>query len=374
MPMINANDQSAELVHWFYKNEESVEAGEIICSVETTKSTVDVIAERGGYLRILAEPLKNYPVGFPIAFIAQSVDELTPDHSVLLPDSVSNANQNVLPAESSWTKKAKILAERSGLDIKVLAREHLNLVIDEEFINTYIKNSNTPIKKPNLRPISISKNNSIERVLILGGGGGAALVLDILSRSESQKCIGILDNDLRLEGKSLQGVDILGNFDTAVEMWREGKFDSLISTVVRDVNERAEIFQYFSSLNIPFTNVIDPNVRIGNDCVIGQGNLVIYGSYIAVCATLGDNNFLAAGSFIEHHTSIGSHCTFGPRSSLSGGVTVGDKVKLGTHVAVEPQITIGSNSIIASGITVTKNIEPNCVVKSQASSIVRMKN
>jgi acetyltransferase-like isoleucine patch superfamily enzyme len=167
------------------------------------------------------------------------------------------------------------------------------------------------------------------------------------------------------------GVPILGGFDAAAALWADGAFDALISTVVRDVRDRAEIFQRFTALGIPFTNVIDPDVRIGADVRLGKGNLIIYGGYLATAVTLGDDNFLAAGTFIEHHSEIGSHCTFGPRSSLSGKVKVGDLCKFGTQVAVEPQVEIGAQSLIASGVVLTTHVPPRSIVKSTSNVVIR---
>ena len=196
-------------------------------------------------------------------------------------------------------------------------------------------------------------------------------MLDILSRTTNQKAIGILDNNPQLHGESLMGVPVLGSFDLINSLWERRAFDSVISTVVRDIHDRTKIFETYTAAGIPFANVIDPSVRIGSEATIGTGNLIIYGSYIATCASIGNNNFLAAGTTIEHHSSIGDHCTFGPRCALSGKVMIGKQVKLGTHVAIEPELEVGDCSVIASGITLTTNIPPKSIVKIANAPVVR---
>jgi sugar O-acyltransferase (sialic acid O-acetyltransferase NeuD family) len=224
-------------------------------------------------------------------------------------------------------------------------------------------------------PLLISFTNSYdinqERVLILGGSGGAALVLDILSNVLTQQAIGILDNNPELVGTMLMGVPVLGGFDLAIQLWQEKKFDALISTVVKDIADRVSIFERFTQVGIPFTNVIAANANIRRECRMGTGNLIVHGSYIATGVTLGNNNFLAAGTYIEHHSIIGNHCTFGPRTSLSGRVKVADRVKFGTHVAVEPFIEIGTESVIASGVVLTSHIPPYSIVKNAATPVIR---
>jgi sugar O-acyltransferase (sialic acid O-acetyltransferase NeuD family) len=371
--MINANDESAELVVWLVDDGASVRKGDTLCTVETTKSAVDVVAEDVGIFRRLVEAGAAYKVGHPIGFIAESADEAPPD--VGAADSPTATLPSAMQAR--WTKKAKILADKLGIDLLRLAERHPDVVVGEEMVMAAATGggdaSGTSDPLPNLAPkiIDLHSGDNIERVIILGGGGGAALVLDILARTLNQAAVGILDNDPKMLGRELGGVPILGGFDLALPLWREGKFDAIISTVVRDVNDRAAIFSKFTELGIQFTNIIDPSVRIGRDVSLGRGNLIIYGGYIATGAKLGNNNFLAAGTYIEHHSVVGNHCTFGPRTSLSGGVLVGDRVKFGTQVAVEPQLEIGAESLIASGVVLTSHVPPRTIVKNSTTPVFR---
>lgn len=377
MPLVNVNDEQALLVRWLVSDGAKVPKDEPIAIIETTKSAVDVVADRAGFVRVLAEPGASYPIGHPLAFIAERADEevaveTTPAAAAVTPQAAQPGNA-VAPA--TWTKKAQILATRLNVDLAALAAKHPGGVIGEEHVKA--EAARTPAA-PAIKATggvatrkAATAKSSYERVLILGGGGGAALVIDILSRTLNQKPAAILDNNKALVGTALMNVPILGDFEVAARLWDEGAFDTIISTVVRDVNDRAQIFERFTAMGIPFTNVIDPDVRIGADVTIGTGNLIIYGGYLATAVTLGDNNFLAAGTCIEHHSKIGSHCTFGPRTSLSGKVVVADRVKFGTNVAVEPQVEIGTRALIASGVVLTSHVPAGAVVKSAATAIIR---
>lgn len=375
MPLINVNDASALLVRWLHPDGTSVRKDEPICVVETTKSAVDVCADADGILRTVANEGETYAVGYPIGFLAADENEPLPD--LTAPGPSSGAAEAVAPAQPKWTKKAQILANRLGVDLAALAAAHPGVVIGEEIVQATAAGTASPASKsmPALaQAVSALPGTSWgteERVLILGGGGGASLVLDILAATTSQRAVGILDNNPALAGTLMMGVPILGGFDLALRLWEEKKFDTLISTVVRDIADRAEIFERFTQRGIPFTNIIAPSVSIRTETILGKGNLVVHGCYIATGVTLGDNNFLAAGTFIEHHSTIGSHCTFGPRTSLSGKVKVADRVKFGTHVAVEPYIEIGTESVIASGVVLTSHVPAHSLVKNAASPIIR---
>lgn len=372
MPMINVNDSSAELVSWLVTDGASVRKGDTLCVVETTKSAVDVIAEADGVFRVLVPSGQTYEVGHPIGFIAESAGEPVPD----LPPPETRDSTAPVARQAQWTKKAKILADRLGVDLQALANQHPDQLVNEDMVKTAARGSNSHVASSSAfkaTPITIqfAHENIIERILILGGGGGAALVLDILARKMNQAAVGILDNNPKMAGKELMGIPILGGFELVEALWQDGAFDALISTVVRDVFDRAAIYERFTKMGIPFTNVIDPEARIGRETIIGKGNLIIYGGYLATGVKIGNNNFLAAGTLIEHHSEIGNHCTFGPRTSLAGAVSVGDHVKLGMQVAIEPQLKIGSESVIASGLVVTSHVPARTLVKSTTNAVFR---
>ena len=370
MPLLNVNDESAVLVLWLCADGATVRKNDPICVVETSKSTVDICAEVDGILRKLAPVGETYITGYPICFLAASAEDSLPDFDVPQPSVLIKAEESSKP---SFTKKAQILAARLGVDLIALVAAHPGLMIGEELVQNAARRvePSRSLIPGAPQPFSASSWGNQERVLILGGGGGAALVLDILSNTLTQQAIGILDNNPAMLGSTLMGIPILGGFDLVISLWQEKKFDALISTVVRDITDRASIFERFTKLGIPFTNIIAPSASIRRDVQLGTGNLVVHGSYIATGVTLGDNNFLAAGTYIEHHSTIGSHCTFGPRTSLSGKVKVADRVKFGTHVAVEPFVEIGTECVIASGIVLTSHVPARSIVKNSASFIIR---
>lgn len=372
MPMLNVNDSAAVVVRWLLPDGASVQVDDLICTVETTKSAVDIQADAVGFLRHIAVVGETYATGVPIAFLANSSDEILPDLTV---SAVPVNAPEVATTAPKWTKKAQILATRKGVDLLALAVAHPGMLINEEMVIEAAEKpavvSTVASHQTAFMPLTCHSWGERERVLILGGGGGAALVLDILTNSMRQQAVAILDNNPKLAGTSLMGVPILGGFDLVTSLWQEQRFDALISTVVRDTADRASIFERFRKLGIPFTNIVAPGASIRTETCWGVGNLIVHGCYVATGVVLGDNNFLAAGTFIEHHSRIGSHCTFGPRTALSGQVKVADRVKFGMQVAVEPFVEIGTESVIASGVVLTTHVPAHSIVKSATNPVIR---
>lgn len=360
VPAVSSNEDFATIVRWEKATGEHVKAGETLCVIETTKSAVDIESETSGYLTCLIGEQQQVGIGQPIAAITDLQDE---DVFALL-----GKLEKPEASEKKWTKKAELVASRLGVDIHELAKEHPGKVISEADV---VRAAQPTKDVKDLLDDNYPAGRQERLILVGGGGGGGVIVLDALSRIQHQRVVGILDNNPLLHGKTLMGVPVLGPNSLAGELWAQGACDAMVNVVTAKLEERFEIFDRLTKQGIRFANVIDPSVSIRANVSMGQGNLIMGGGYLAVCVSLGDNNFFASHVCIEHHSRIGSHCTFGPRCTASGAVNVGDKVKLGMTVAIEPYISIGDGALIPSGVVVTSNIPPNSVLKIKEAYSVR---
>jgi sugar O-acyltransferase (sialic acid O-acetyltransferase NeuD family) len=371
-PTISANEDTVTLVRWLKADGDAVRPGEMLCEVETTKATVEVEADAGGFLRRLAEEGAQLRVGAPLAALLDNADE---DVAPLLARLAAPA----AATEKRWTKKAEILAKRKGIDIEALARAKGGPVTEADLANM----AAAPKPVLALAPAAPARRiadlhedrypaNRPERVLLLGGGAGAgAMTVDVLSRVPHQRAVGILDSNAETHGKTVGGVPVLGALDRVDALWAEGFFDGAIILFTQDVVEREGVFRALKAKGIRFANVIDPTVEIRGGTAIGEGNLVMARVYFSTAVAIGDNNFFASHCCVEHHSRVGSHCAFGPRTTTSGAVTIGDRVKTGMAVAVEPYLSIGSDTMIASGCVITSDIPAGSLVRAQQGHTVR---
>ncbi len=368
-PALGANEDRVTLTEWHVADRAKVSAGDVVCSVETTKATVEVEAPCDGYLVRVAAEGAEIAVGAPLAAIADAPDV---DISALLAKPATEAAK-------PWTKKAEILARRAGIDIAELAAE-LGRTVGEADIKAAAAPrpaaNVTALPTPPRRTGDLHEDRfpagRPERVLLLGGGAGAgAMTIDVLSRVHHQRAVGILDSNPQTHGKTVGGVPVLGALDLIDALWADGAFDGAIILFTQDVDERAEVFQRLKARGVRFANVIDPTVELRGATTLGEGNLIMAHAFFSTAVAIGDNNFFASHCCVEHHSRIGSHCAFGPRTITSGAVTIGDRVKTGMQVAVEPYVTIGSHVRIASGSVVTQDVPSGSLLKAQPTHVVR---
>jgi sugar O-acyltransferase (sialic acid O-acetyltransferase NeuD family) len=361
-PMVNVNEEQMTLVAWHKQPKEFVNKGELLATFETTKSTYDFHATGSGFFIPLVEADSEVTVGQVIAALTdQAEEEIQP----LLSSETKKAESQPLQqtADNRWTRKAEILAQRNNLNSRdVENRVSASDRITEEVVQSYMQQKPTAANKKAKPGFS----NTIERILILGGGNVAWLVLDILARVPQQNAVAILDDNPALHNSTVMGVPVLGSLDKVKSLFDQDFFDTA-ALAVGILPTRRELFEKLSDLGIPFTNIIDPSAIIGVNATLGTGNMIMAFCRLGPESQLGDNNFLSAYVNIEHHNRMGSHCTFGPGVAMSGGVNIGSSVRFGTGIFVEPRLTIGNKAVIASGVTLTADVPENTVVRAKAN-------
>ena len=355
-PMVNVNEDEIELVEWHKEKDQFVKEGELLATFESTKSTYEFSAPNTGYFTPLMESGNTIQVGQLIGYFSdeKGMPMDSPEENLV--------QSNSAQTEITWTRKARLVAERNQLDLNQVEEAAREKKITEQVVLDFIGHQATPTTIS-----SIAANvHGIERVLILGGGNVAALVIDILSRVPHQNPVAILDDNPALHNSSVLGIPVLGGFNKIQELFQNNTFDAA-ALAVGILPARQKIFDELNAKDIPFTNIIDPTAIIGVNSRMGTGNMLMAFCRLGPEAVIGDNNFLSAYVNIEHHNHMGSHCTFGPSVYMSGGVQIGSQVRFGTGIHVEPRLTIGDNAVIASGVTVTTNIPANTVVKGKSN-------
>ncbi len=366
-PQLAVNDENLLLVEWLKPEGELVHKGEAIGVVETSKAVSEIEAEGDGYFRPVAGPGERVDVEGLLYLLTETPEEPIDQVVAGQKGTGAAAGKPEDASERRWTRKAKLLAEKHGVDIEDVPAVG---VVREADVEQFLKSGPA---RGNSRDLidGVYTVNRAERVLVIGGGRGAVQVLDVLHRAARQRPVAIVDDNPDAAGKQIMGVGIVGTTRLIADLLRDGAFDAAVIAFSNALAARARIFEELTAQGVPFTNVIDPSVNVHSNVAMGRGNVIIANSRLGACAEIGDNNFMSAFTNLEHHNVLGSHCTFGPGVMTSSRVLIGDRCRFGTGVFIEPGVRVGDDSIIASGSVLTGNVPRGSVVKTRVETVVR---
>lgn len=197
----------------------------------------------------------------------------------------------------------------------------------------------------------------MKKIIIIGAGGHAQVVADILMSSarifpESAVPIGYLDSNPNITGRSYLGLPVLGCLDEISQIDHD-----YVIVAIGNNRIRQRIFNSLAATNEKFITAIHPSAIVADSAVIGVGTVVCAGVIVNPAVSIGDNVILNTGSTIDHHNDISNHVHIAPGVNLGGTVTVGEGAFVGLGANVIPQLQIGDWSIIGAGTTLITDVE-----------------
>lgn len=165
--------------------------------------------------------------------------------------------------------------------------------------------------------------------------------------------LGLVDNDLSLEGKDVFGYKVFGPWtDDLCGRFRNENVRSLIGIGVNKV--RTFLAQRVAEGGIGFVTGIHPSAQISRGVRIGKGTVVMAGVVINADSEIGDHVIVNTGARIDHDCQIGNGVHIAPGVVLCGTVKIGAGTMIGAGSVILPNLTIGENCVVGAGSTVSR--------------------
>ena len=187
----------------------------------------------------------------------------------------------------------------------------------------------------------MNRNCEKKNVVILGAGGHAHVIADIVS-AMGDKVIAFLDDDTRIVERS-------GNIEDYVLF---SNFEFVIGIGNAEIRERMA-----NNLKVKWYTAIHPSAIVSSSALIKEGTVVMPNAVVNARATVGKHCIINSGAIVEHDNKVDdfAHISVGVR--LGGTVTVGRKTWVGIGSTVKNNITICDNCMIGAGAVVVKDIK-----------------
>jgi sugar O-acyltransferase (sialic acid O-acetyltransferase NeuD family) len=208
------------------------------------------------------------------------------------------------------------------------------------------------------------------KVLLIGAGGHAQVVADILLRMQESSIeiapTGYLDDSRVLAGQQLLGLPVLGDISQVSAI----PHDAVI-VAIGDNATRRRMFETLREEGESFAIARHPGAIIAPDVHIGPGSVICAGVVVNPGSVVGANVILNTGCTVDHHNRIGDHVHIAPGVHLGGDVSIGEGTLVGIGSTVMPQRRVGSWSVISAGALIHSDLTDRVVAAGAPARAIR---
>lgn len=209
------------------------------------------------------------------------------------------------------------------------------------------------------------------KTVIIGAGGHARVIFEILSYDRNIEVIAFVDSVLRGSDEKIMDTSVLGDHSVLPKLFKSGVKGAILG--VGDNIIRKAHFEKIENMGVELVNAIHPTAHIAHNAKMGIGVVIVTGATIATGVEIGNNVIVNTGAIIEHEDSIEDHVHIAPGTVLAGRVTIKEGAFIGAGSIVKEYVTIGENATIGAGSVVLEDIPDNVVAVGTPAKVIKVK-
>lgn len=192
-----------------------------------------------------------------------------------------------------------------------------------------------------------------KKMVVIGGGGHAKVVLDLICSTGLYEIKGILDPELKT-GDTVLSYRVLGGDEFLKK--QHGTFNLAIGIgSTRATDKRRTVYEQYKD-KFEFPLLIHPCAVVSKGARISKGVQIMAGAIVRPDANVGENVIINTGAIVEHDCEIGAHSNVSLGAIVAGGCRIGKCSYIGMGSSVLQGIKIGDFVTVGAGAVVTKDI------------------
>ncbi|HSF83802.1 MAG TPA: NeuD/PglB/VioB family sugar acetyltransferase [Anaerolineales bacterium] len=351
IPLINPNEPEALLVEVHIREGQKVRMDELLCTLETTKSTAEVKADVEGFvIGLRFQGGEMVRAGEVLCYLAESPEWEPPQvepgeqiHQVNIPD-----NMRI-------SEPALELAHRHQVDLNQLP---LDTLITSQMVQALIDQA------PAIADFPSQGIFDPTMIIVYGGGGHGKALIELLQARGTYRIAGIVDDGLNPDA-SVLGLPVLGGNQVLAELYGRG-IHLAVNAVggIGDLQARLKVFKRLANNGFACPAVVHPRALVEPSASLSAGVQVFAHAYVGSESQVGYGTIINTGAIVSHDCQLGDYVNISPGAILAGEVQIGSGALIGMGVTVNLRVNIGAGARIGNGATVKSDVPVNRVVRA----------
>jgi UDP-perosamine 4-acetyltransferase len=192
----------------------------------------------------------------------------------------------------------------------------------------------------------------MDPVVIIGGGGHAKVVIELLEDAAQYQIAGCTVSGA--EASFVLDIPVLGEDSELPRIYASGVRHAIVAVGGNRV--RRTLAQMARNIGFQLISAVSPRAIVSKRAELSAGIAIMAGAVVNSCCRLGEGCIVNTGATVDHDCRIGDWAHIAPGTNLAGRVTVGEGAFLGIGSRVIPGITIGEWTTVGAGAVVVRDL------------------
>lgn len=335
-PRLNANEDEVLLTEILVSPGSSVSEGDLLFSVETTKSSFEIESPASGTVaEIVVEVGNMVAVGSTMAFMDVSGSD---EETVALADTAAASGET----EIKITAKARARARELGVDTAEVPPKdgRIGVAEVEAFAN---------------RDAQVSRMKAV----IVGGGGHGATIGEV-ALANGWDIVGAVDGGLPVGTKVFGEIEVIDSDTALEEIFASGVTTAFLGIGGATSSKiRTAMYSRLQSIGYFLPPLVDPSARLGQGTRLGAATYVLPQAMVGPRCQIGANVIVNSSCTVAHDCVIEDHVHLTPASVLAGNVGIGESSVIGMTATVLFGCRVGRNCLVHNNVSVLVDLPDN---------------
>jgi sugar O-acyltransferase (sialic acid O-acetyltransferase NeuD family) len=195
----------------------------------------------------------------------------------------------------------------------------------------------------------------VSDVVIFGLGDFARIARVYLAEDSEHDVVAFTANERYIQSDRLDSLPVLP-FESLAETHAADRYSMLVAIGFSGVNRaRKEVYERCSELGYDLISYVNSRATWWGELELGANCFVFEENVIQPNVRIGNNVILWSGNHIGHDSTIEDHVFIASHAVISGNVTIGESTFIGVNATFRDGITVAPRCVIGAGALIMKD-------------------
>jgi sugar O-acyltransferase (sialic acid O-acetyltransferase NeuD family) len=194
------------------------------------------------------------------------------------------------------------------------------------------------------------------KLLILGDSAFAEIAYEYFTHDSDHDVVGFAVEREYLRRDALFGLPVVA-LEDAARSFPPAEHSFYAALVYTQGNRlRARLYRHAKELGYEPASYVSSRAFVWRNAVLGEHCFVFEHNVVQPFVRIGDNCVLWSGNHIGHHSRLGDDCFVSSHVVVSGFCAIGSRCFMGVNSTVANNLTIGEDCVIGAAATIVGDV------------------